>query len=157
MSDRKGAVWEEVYTITVVNRAPHAVAKDSSLTYYMSDQPVMLSGDGSYDEDGTVIGYYWEFGDGTHSDLTTGIKDGYQPTKVATHSYDSPGDYVVKLWVMDDDFTKSDESAEVTVRILAEPDNPTPMGTGVIIGGIIGAVVLMAVGTSVFAWTRKRS
>jgi PKD repeat protein len=156
MSDRKQASWEATYVITVVNRAPIAVIKDTTPTYYMDEQPVMLSGDGSYDEDGDVIGYYWEFGDGTHSDLTTGIKDGYQPTKVATHSYDSPGEYTVKLWVMDDDFVKSEDYSEVTVRIIVKNPPPTPIGTETIIGGIIGAVVLMAIGTSVFAWTRKR-
>ncbi|MBN1390716.1 MAG: PKD domain-containing protein [Candidatus Thermoplasmatota archaeon] len=158
MSDRKQAKWEASYTITVMNRVPIAVIKDTNPSYYMDEQPVMLSGDGSYDLDGNVIGYYWEFGDGTHSDLTTGVQEGYQPTKVATHRYDNPGDYTVKLWVMDDDHTKSDTFAEVTVRILAEPPNPpVPIGTGVIIGGILAAVTLMGIGTSFFAWSRKRN
>ncbi len=159
MSDRKGSMWEETYVITVLNRAPVAVIKDTNPSYYMDEQPVMLSGDGSYDEDGDVIGYYWDFGDGTHSDLATGVKDGYQPTKVASHEYESPGDYIVKLWVMDDDFEKSPTPTEIKVRILAitHDDPPIPVGTGVIIGGIVGAVTIMAVGTSLFAWTRKRS
>lgn len=72
--------------------------------------------------------------------------------------YDSPGDYIVKLWVMDNDFAKSKEPVEVTVRIIADPaPEGTPLPTEAIFGGIIGAVALMIVGTSLFAWTRKRS
>jgi PKD repeat protein len=158
MSDRKESIWEETYTITVLNRNPFAVIKlDTALSYYMDEQPVMLSGDGSYDEDGDVVGYYWDFGDGTHSDLTTGIKDGYQPTKVASHQYDSPGDYTVQLLVMDDDFAKSKEPVEVTVRIIANQEPETPFPAEAVIGGIIAAIAIMSVGTSLFAWTRKRS
>jgi PKD repeat protein len=158
MTDRKLASWEEKYVITVLNRAPIPVIKDTNPTYYMDEQPVMLSGDGSYDEDGDVIGYYWDFGDGTHSDLSTGVKDGYQPTKVASHMYDSPGDYVVKLWVMDDDFEKAKEPVEIKVRVITDPGTrDEPIGAEVIIGGIVAAIAMMAVGTSVFAWTRKRS
>jgi len=109
----------EVDLRMIGNYSPFAVIKDIVYTYYISDQPVMLSGKGSFDIDGDVIGYYWEFGDGTHSDLSTGIRDGYQPTKVATHTYEGPGCYVVKLWVMDDQYRKSETPATTTVRILS--------------------------------------
>jgi len=158
MSDRKGAVWEETYVITVVNRAPVAVINQESLTYFKSEQPVMLSGDGSYDLDGEVIGYYWDFGDGTHSDLTTGI-DGFQSTKVASHVYEKTGRYTVKLYVMDDDGTRTtDVDAEtVEVQIMADEEDPgTPFPTEAVFGGIIGAVILLGVGSSLFAWKRKR-
>ncbi|MFW3146797.1 MAG: PKD domain-containing protein [Thermoplasmatota archaeon] len=159
MQDIKGEVWEAKYTITVINRAPIAVILENSRTVYLDEQPVMFSGEGSYDEDGTVIGYYWEFGDGTYSDKTKGI-DGFQETKRTSHSYEKPGKYIVKLFVMDDDEdrTPANEYAEMTVQVRVKPDEGrTPIGEEVIFGGIIATIAILAVGTSVFAWARKRT
>jgi PKD repeat protein len=118
-------VVKRIIDLSEVGRIrPIAVIKDTNPSYYMSEQPVMLSGDGSYDIDGDVIGYYWDFGDGYHSDLATGVRDGYQRTKVASHDYDSPGDYRVKLWVMDNDFNTSIEPGEIRVRIMSSQTIP---------------------------------
>lgn len=157
MQDVKGAVWETEYEITVTNRRPKAIILDEAITYEFDEQPVMLSGEGSLDDDGTVTGYYWDFGDGTHSDLTTGT-DGYQTSKVTSHMYENPGRYTVTLRVMDDDGDKTPEAEAATVEvvILAPPQETTPFGGEVIIGGIVAAVVLMAIGGSLFAVRRKR-
>ncbi len=158
MQDIKGAVWEQEYEINVANRAPVAIILDDELTYTMSEQPVMLSGEGSFDDDGEVIGYYWDFGDGTHSDLNTGI-DGYQSAMRTSHEYERTGTYTVTLRVMDDDGAKTppEEAAEVTVLIKAEPqEEETPIPAGIIIGGIAATAVIMTVGSSLFAGIRKR-
>ncbi|MEA3558862.1 MAG: PKD domain-containing protein, partial [Candidatus Thermoplasmatota archaeon] len=157
MQDIKGAVWEMEYEIIVVNRVPIAIILDETLTYDMDEQPVMLSGEGSYDDDGKIIGYYWDFGDGTHSDKNLGIR-GYQDTKVTSHMYDKPGRYTVKLRVMDDDEMETPEaeakSVEVLITTTVDPD--TPISPWVIFGGIIGGIAIMSVGSSIFAWSRKR-
>jgi|GEM_PF-1197016 len=158
MSDSKGLNWTESYTITVINRAPLALSKEDQLSYSMSDQPVMLSGDGSYDEDGEVIGYYWDFGDGTHSDITQGI-DGYMPSKVIAHTYERTGLYTAKLWVMDNDGTISEQPFEITVQIQKDsepPPPPVPIGTGLMIGGVAVFAALLALISTFFMTMRKR-
>jgi PKD repeat protein len=54
--------------------------------------PVVFDGSGSYDPDGTIVGYAWDFGDGN-----TG--SGVAPT----HTYAAGGTYVVTLYVTDND------------------------------------------------------
>ena len=156
MEDGKGLNWSEEYKITVTNRAPVAVSKDDTMTYFYEEQPVMLSGDGSYDDDGEVIGYYWDFGDGTHSDLSQGI-DGYLPSKVVAHTYEKTGLYTAKLQVMDDDGKISDTAFEITVQIQRESDDEeTEISMAAIIGGTAAFVAVLAVASSFFVSMRKR-
>ena len=71
--------------------------------------PVQFDASTSYDTDGKIISYEWEFGDGT-----TG--SGVRPT----HTYTNPGEYVVTLRVHDD--RGGEDSATDTVTALAVPD-----------------------------------
>jgi RHS repeat-associated protein len=90
------------------NRAP---AADPGGPY--TGQPgvaVQFNGSNSYDEDGFVQSYFWNFGDGT---------TGTGPTP--THAYASPGTYNVTLRVRDNSLTYSGYSS-TTVTI----SNPTP-------------------------------
>ena len=63
-------------------------------------QEVLFDGSASLDPDGFIVRYEWDFGDGT---TATG--------RVATHTYDSAGQFAVRLTVEDDggliDFTES--------------------------------------------------
>jgi PKD repeat protein len=156
--DRKEAAFNETYTIEVANRLPFAVIKETKITYEMEEQPVMLSGDGSYDLDGEVIGYYWDFGDGTHSDESKGI-DGYQPSKVTSHQYERAGRYTATLYVMDNDGERAtgDKVATVEVLIKAPESDPTPFPTGMVLGGIAAFAGLLAVASSLFVGLRKRT
>ncbi len=157
-SDSKGMNWSESYTIEVANRLPHAVSVDDTITQFYDEQPVMFSGEGSYDEDGEIIGYYWDFGDGTHSDLSQGI-NGYVPSKVVAHTYEKTGLYAAKLYVMDDDRENSEVAFEINVQIQksdsGDPE-PTPVGTGTVIGGAVAFVALLVVGSTFFIRMRKR-
>ncbi len=56
-------------------------------------------------DDGQIVVYFWEFGDGTD---TTGQK--------VTHSWATPGIYEVTLWVTDDRGAKASVERKVTVR-----------------------------------------
>ncbi|MGA1821480.1 MAG: PKD domain-containing protein [Thermoplasmatota archaeon] len=156
MTDSKGGFWTETTLITVMNRKPIPIAKTDSITMYKSKQPVMLSGEGSYDLDGEVIGYYWDFGDGTYSDRSEGI-DGYAPGMVVPHTYDNPGNYKAELRVMDDDHDRSDLVAEVNVVILAEGGKDQPVDPAVIIGGIAATTILLSILSGLgVAFYRKR-
>jgi outer membrane protein assembly factor BamB len=59
---------------------------------------------GSYDPDGTIVAYHWDFGDGQES---------YE--KIATHAYASPGTYTVTLEVTDNGGAKGYATMEITV------------------------------------------
>jgi len=82
--------WSGSLMVTVIeNEQPIA---DADGPYYEKPlKSITFDGSGSYDPDGTIISYEWDFGDGY-----TGI--GVNPT----HIYDDLGDYVIILNVTDD-------------------------------------------------------
>ncbi|MCU0800057.1 MAG: PKD domain-containing protein, partial [Candidatus Thermoplasmatota archaeon] len=122
------------------------------------DQPLLFSGDGSYDEDGEVVGYYWDFGDGTHSP-TDNEYAGYMPSKVTSHKYEKIGKYVVTLRVKDDDGATSSDAnvANINVQVRTtggDTDTPFPyLAVGIGIGALL---VLLTIASSSFIWLRKR-
>lgn len=65
-----------------------------------TNETVTFDASASYDPDGTVVSYMWDFGDGNTS---TGI--------TATHSYALEGSYTVTLQVTDNDGFSGDASA----------------------------------------------
>jgi fibro-slime domain-containing protein len=54
--------------------------------------PIQFDGSGSYDPDGQIVGYHWDFGDGETSDEMS-----------PEHAYAEDGVYTVELCVTDDD------------------------------------------------------
>ena len=84
----------------------------ASPTEHLTPFTANFDGTLSYDPDGEIISYLWNFGDG-------GAADGAQ----AAHLYEENGEYVVKLIVVDD----RGHSASSTVEILAL--NPPPAAT----------------------------
>lgn len=60
--------------------------------YGYTNESLTFSSGGSYDPDGTIINYTWDFGDGNKSYL-----------KNPVHSYAEPGNYTVILTVTDND------------------------------------------------------
>jgi len=66
--------------------------------------PVQFDGTGSFDSDGTIVSYQWDFGDGTSG---TGLNP--------THIYAEDGVYVVTLCVTDDEDLTSCCSPDMAV------------------------------------------
>jgi len=103
--------WQQVATtyiqITPDNSPPVAkiTAQPSSGTAPLT---VTFSAAGSYDPDGSIQNCSWDFGDGTS---TAGTE--------VTHTYDSPGNYIVVLTVTDDRGSTSQDT--VTVHVNAGP------------------------------------
>jgi hypothetical protein len=73
--------------------------------YPTTGEDVTFDASNSYDPDGTIVSYTWDFGDGTTG---TGM--------VATHSYAEEDDYTVTLEVMDNDGLSDDTSASIHPR-----------------------------------------
>ncbi|MBN2354876.1 PKD domain-containing protein [candidate division KSB1 bacterium] len=92
-----------------INAPPVAIAgKD---TKGAIDEPLTFDGSASYDSDGSIILYSWDFGDGSR-------KEGVQ----VTHAYKSSGNYIVSLTVQDDSGTDSDKSsADLKVFVNQSP------------------------------------
>lgn len=104
------------------NQPPVAYAgNDQKITL---GQTVNFSSYGSYDPDGKITYYYWDFGDGTDSE---------EPNP--SHCYESVGQYIVTLEVTDDSGATSCAQIIVTVNwpsysqdILINEILPNPSG-----------------------------
>lgn len=92
----------------VINDPPVADAGPDQ--YTSVGHEVAFDGTGSYDNDGKIIEYLWDFGDGT-------TKTGYAPT----HSYQAPGTYHVTLTVTDDSGSKCDKDRDEMVIVVNDP------------------------------------
>jgi PKD repeat protein len=108
--------------IVQVNARPVAVAgEDKRLSV---GQTVSLDGKRSYDVDGKITGYRWDFGDGASA---TGAS--------VDHAYAAPGTYTATLTVEDDAGvanSRSSDSAEIVVNAppvaAAGPDRHVAIG-----------------------------
>ena len=89
--DNEGAVSKKVAIQIVKNRLPVATLEKYS-TIINKKQVVSFDGSGSYDPDGVIVSYLWDFGDGT-----TGTGS------IVNHSYSESGTYTTTLTVTDDD------------------------------------------------------
>jgi PKD repeat protein len=72
---------------------------------------VTFDGSNSFDSDGTIVRYEWNFGDGTAPGVGQRV----------THPYTSRGGYVVTLTIEDDRGAISQDMAEVTIVEPAPP------------------------------------
>ena len=66
--------------------------------------------DESADTDGTLVEWYWQFGDGSSSNAAN-----------PTHTYAAPGSYPVSLTVTDDDGATATSQRDITVTGESEP------------------------------------
>ncbi len=89
------------------NTAPVALftALPSSAT--VGDE--IIFNDQSGDEDGEIVKWSWDFGDGETSNEQN-----------PTHTYEQSGDYIVNLWVFDNQEDSASFSLDVTISSFAE-------------------------------------
>lgn len=86
------------------NQPPVAVAGDNIVTSV--GITVTFDGTGSYDPDGTIVSYLWEFGDGTPA----------AGGAVTSHAFASAATYTVRLVVSDNDDASDADTLTVTVN-----------------------------------------
>ena len=95
---------------SIVNAPPDAVIDAKPC---QGDAPLTIHVDASYSHDDHGISqYYWDFGDPHDAAALSAV--------TATHTYQYPGTYVVKLTVVDEGGALSSQKAEVVVK------NPPP-------------------------------
>jgi len=107
VTDNNGATDTAEATKTVLNRSPVASFTESAHTVYIGES-IAFDASGSYDPDGTIVSYSWDFGDGN---TTTGVE--------VDHAYEDNGVYTVTLTVVDDDGATG--SATETKNVLNRP------------------------------------
>jgi PKD repeat protein len=69
----------------------------------LTNEIVYFNASDSYDPDGNIIDYFWDFGDGTNA---TG--------QVVTHAYNAEGNFTITLTIIDDDGSSSNSTTVVT-------------------------------------------
>lgn len=110
VTDDKGAVGHASVTITVAaanntaNQPPLATIAASSTTG-VAPLTAILDGSGSSDADGNIVGYAWNFGDGS-----TGTGS------VSQHVFATPGTYSVQLTVTDNLGSTGTSSVKIVVQ-----------------------------------------
>lgn len=124
ITDNSGAVSNSVLEnfSVKVNRQPVASAGDDLISY--PGENITFDASDSYDEDGNIIEYKWDMGDGTHLS-----------GKTVTYSYKAPGVFNVRLTVTDDAESPCNTGTdEVKVVVNAAPvavtNQPVMSATG---------------------------
>jgi PKD repeat protein len=72
------------------------------------NETITFSASSSYDPDGRIVKYEWDFGDGETGEW-----------EIVTHSYTSPGNYTVILTVKDNDGATNSTSAIIQVNFMS--------------------------------------
>ena len=99
-------------TQVTANQSPVAVALPEVQTVYAKTE-AWFSANDSYDPDGSITSYFWDFQDGT-----------YSSEPYTTHLYDLPGNYTVTLTVTDDLGATDQDTVNITI-IESPPGNTT--------------------------------
>ena len=104
VSDGRGgtSIATTTATITEVNDPPVANAGPDRTV--QAGKPVTLNGSGSFDPDGSIVSYQWDFGDGSGAGGAT-----------VAHVYAIPGTYVARLTVTDNMGASASDTATVFV------------------------------------------
>ncbi len=116
VTDNEGLT--DTTTVTVVVNPPQAPSPVANATPDGTKAPlgVVFSSAGSTDTDGSIIGYSWNFGDGSPADTSAN----------PSHLYTSAGTFNAVLTVTDDDFL----TATATVPVIVGPPNVPPVASG---------------------------
>jgi PKD repeat protein len=120
VTDEQGASATSSVTISLENIPPVAVARANPTS---GSDPLFVNFDGSesYDPDGTIVLYNWDFGDGY-----------WERTTRVSHQYRSPQSYTAVLTVTDDKGMTGQDEVIITVgneRPAADISVSPPQGT----------------------------
>lgn len=103
VTDDDGATSSSSSSKLILNRPPLANFTKSAETAYPTELVVFNATD-SYDPDGTVVTYFWDFGDNN-----TAIG------RLVEHAYATEGIYIITLTVVDDDGATSNATSTIVI------------------------------------------
>jgi PKD repeat protein len=105
VTDDDGHTDTDTAVIVIEPLPPEQPVADPNGPYMnVVNQIITFDGSGSSDSDGMIVNYTWDFGDGTK-----------QYEMMPSHSYDSPGNYLVRLTVTDDDNLTDSKVSPTTI------------------------------------------
>lgn len=107
-STQRDTLIEEIEELSAALNKPPKASFTYSPTSPIQGETVTFNASASYDPDGTIVSYEWDFGD---SAIGTGV--------ITTHIYATSNTYTITLTVTDNDNTSDTVVAEVTVSPLA--------------------------------------
>ena len=93
-------------TFTITNKTPIAVLNEFAEKYYTGDD-ITFDFSNSQDEDGTIVRYWIDFGNGNTKNCET--------TKTTTYKYNVAGIYKVKLVITDNNGASASVSKDITL------------------------------------------
>jgi PKD repeat protein len=113
VEDNDGGTATATSTVTAwtLNPDPNQ-PPTASFSFECTDLDCSFNGSGSFDPDGSIVSYIWDFGDGQ------GVQGNSQ---TVSHSYDSAGSYVVVLTVQDDGGTNGYDNSVVSAGTNQAP------------------------------------
>ena len=120
VTDNLGAIGSAGGKIKITasssNKPPKAIAQASKQNAQINEE-IIFDGSQSYDEDGQIVNYLWDFGDGSSAQGSNVI-----------HSYSNEGTYSFKLKVVDDINATGEAAGQVTIsdsppRFTINPSN----------------------------------
>ena len=114
VTDNGGLTATSTRNVTVEAAPPTNQPPVSSFAALPAQLTVNLDGSASTDADGTIVGYSWDFGDGTTG---TGV--------TTSHVYGAAGTYTVTLTVTDDD--GATHASSEPVQVVAPSPNVKPV------------------------------
>lgn len=121
-----------------VNNVPDPINKGNGLGNSADDQVTFLfDATGSFDEDGQIVDYLWDFGDG-----------GSSPQPVSQHDFTVGGIYAIILEVTDNDGDTGDNRDQPPRLIV--PSHPLPLITNFPAGPIVGSAPIKHDGAASF-------
>jgi len=129
---------EDTLLVDVINRSPEAEFTVSPNSPSIQDQVNIT--DTSSDLDGTIVSWFWDFGDGNTSEL-----------QAPTYKYTSQGDYNVTLTVKDDENAISTYTRTLSVAEAPNQD-AVPLWTIAVIAVVIASVAFLGI----FFWNRRQ-
>lgn len=133
--------WSEALNVTISQLGPEGVPPVGVIRLPMNastNQTLIFDASESYDPDGSIVSYRWDFGDGT-TELGA----------VITHTYQYPGDYTVVLTVTDNAGLSSSVSQVVQVTYGADVSGENGLVFAdqttllLILGGVVVSVLIV--------------
>ena len=142
--DNHGRSSTETSTITVSAFSPPNVSPDASLEVQSSSaipRQITFDGSGSYDTDGMILNYTWDFGDGNI---------GYGSSVV--HNYSEDGTYTISLTVTDDNGNSNTTSTTIAVGFSSSSDETQDFKMDYIIFILIAIAIIAGISAGIFFW-----
>ncbi len=112
------------------------------------NESILFNASSSYDMDGTIISYIWDFGDGNNAT---------ESDPITNHAYQNPGNYTVKLTVTDNDGLNHTTMKTFSVGKINGSISISASPTLIMIGyytRISGSIVPKREGVDVTVWYR---